>query len=240
MNSPIAKRDCDSASCSSALEEIQTLLAILPESVATAFAVAAFMGLRAGEIRGLEWPDWRDGEIHVRRSIWKRHVLDPKTTRSRSSVPVIRQLADRLEMHRLRDENPADGPIFRNSRGMPLAFSSIVTRVILPAVNRCEVCGRSERDHGQTKTADHEYRRDCRIPEWHGWHAARRGLGSNLNRLGVDDSAHPAALEHLDHTGVLHQDFREGCSKGHDDARNQHPRGAFDWLGHRQDTVRCF
>ena len=26
-----------------------------------------------------------------------------------------------------------------------------------------------------------------RLPEWHGWHAARRGLGSNLYRLGVPD-----------------------------------------------------
>jgi integrase len=31
------------------------------------------------------------------------------------------------------------------------------------------------------------YKRDTRIPEWHGWHAARRGLGSNLYRLGVPD-----------------------------------------------------
>ncbi|HEY7096084.1 MAG TPA: tyrosine-type recombinase/integrase [Terriglobales bacterium] len=26
---------------------------------------------------------------------------------------------------------------------------------------------------------------DPRLPHWHGWHAARRGLGSNLYRLGV-------------------------------------------------------
>lgn len=25
------------------------------------------------------------------------------------------------------------------------------------------------------------------LPEWHGWHAVRRGLGSNLYRLGVPD-----------------------------------------------------
>ena len=33
-------------------------------------------------------------------------------------------------------------------------------------------------------------------PEWHGWHAARRGLGSNLYRLGVPDKVIQAILRH--------------------------------------------
>jgi hypothetical protein len=35
------------------LDEVQTILSLLPEPAATAFAVAAFMGLRHGEIQGL-------------------------------------------------------------------------------------------------------------------------------------------------------------------------------------------
>ena len=35
-----------------------------------------------------------------------------------------------------------------------------------------------------------------RIPEWHGWHAARRGLGSNLYRLGVPDIVIQRILRH--------------------------------------------
>jgi hypothetical protein len=35
------------------LEENQTILSLLPELAATAFAVAAFMGLRHSEIQGL-------------------------------------------------------------------------------------------------------------------------------------------------------------------------------------------
>ncbi|HET8824604.1 MAG TPA: tyrosine-type recombinase/integrase, partial [Terriglobales bacterium] len=38
--------------------------------------------------------------------------------------------------------------------------------------------------------------RDSRIPEWHGWHAARRGLGSNLYRLGVPDMVIQRILRH--------------------------------------------
>jgi len=32
--------------------------------------------------------------------------------------------------------------------------------------------------------------------EWHGWHACRRGLGSNLNRLGVSDVVIQRILRH--------------------------------------------
>jgi len=175
------------------LEEIQIILGLLPEPAATAFAVAAFMGLRHGEIQGLLWENYRDGELYVSRSIWNGRVSDPKTRKGRAPVPVIRQLADRLEMHRLRSGNPAKGPIFANSLGNPLSLGSVVNRAILPSLNRCEACGKTESDH---QKADHEYKRDTRIPQWHGWHAARRGLGSNLYRLGVPDLVIQRILRH--------------------------------------------
>jgi integrase len=175
------------------LEEIQTILSLLPEPAATAFAVAAFMGLRHGEIQGLLWENYRDEELYVSRSIWNGRVSDPKTRKGRAPVPVIRQLADRLEIHRLRSANRTTGPIFANGKGKALALGSLVNRVILPALNRCDACGRAELEH---QKADHPYNRDVRIPEWHGWHAARRGLGSNLYRLGVPDMVIQRILRH--------------------------------------------
>lgn len=175
------------------LEEIQTILSLLPEPAATAFAVAAFMGLRHGEIQGLLWENYRDGELFVSRSIWNGRVSDPKTRKGRAPVPVIRPLADRLEMHRLRTGNRKVGPIFANSVGKPLSLGSVVNRTILPALNRCEHCGNTEADH---EKATHHFERDERIPKWHGWHAARRGLGSNLYRLGVPDIVIQRILRH--------------------------------------------
>src|SRR5580692_12598749 len=96
-------------------------------------------------------------------------------------------------MHRLRSGNSLKGPIFANSTGNPLSLGSVVNRVILPALNRCEECGKAESDH---QKAGHPYVRDTRIPEWHGWHAARRGLGSNLYRLGVPDMVIQRILRH--------------------------------------------
>lgn len=175
------------------LEEIQSILAILPEPAATAFAVAAFMGLRQGEIQGLLWENYRDGDLYVSRSIWNGRITDPKTRKGRAPVPVIRQLAERLEMHRLRSANPVAGPIFPNAVGQPRSLTSVVNRMILPALNRCLMCRRDESDHKRT---DHTFKRDARFPEWHGWHAARRGLGSNLYRLGVPDMVIQRILRH--------------------------------------------
>jgi hypothetical protein len=88
------------------LEEIQAILSLLPEPAATAFAVAGFMGLRHGEIQGLLWENYHGGEMYVCRSIWNGRISDPKTRNGRAPVPVIRQLADRLEIHRLRYGSP--------------------------------------------------------------------------------------------------------------------------------------
>lgn len=175
------------------LEEIQEILSLLSEPAATAFAVASFTGLRHGEIQGLLWENYRDGELYISRSIWNGRVSDPKTRKGRAPVPVIRQLADRLEMHRLRSGNPSAGPIFSNGVGNPLSLSSVVNRVILPALNRCLDCGKAESGH---RRGSHSYIRDVRIPEWRGWHAARRGLGSNLYRLGVPDMVIQRILRH--------------------------------------------
>jgi integrase len=42
----------------------------------------------------------------------------------------------------------------------------------------------------------HKYKRDAAFPEWHGWHAARRGLGSNLYRLDVAEKVIQRILRH--------------------------------------------
>jgi integrase len=175
------------------LEELNGILAHTPEPAATAFAIAAYTGLRIGEIEGLRWEDYRNGEIHVSRSIWNGHEGDPKTRKSRAPVPVIRHLAERLEMHRLRSLTPQSGPIFTTRKGTRQSMNNLRERSILPALNRCERCRKAEVDHAR---ADHKYLRDAQLPEWHGWHSCRRGLGSNLNRLGVSDVVIQRILRH--------------------------------------------
>ena len=42
----------------------------------------------------------------------------------------------------------------------------------------------------------HIFKLDPAIPRWHGWHAFRRGLATNLHALGVDDKTIQAILRH--------------------------------------------
>ena len=183
------------------LEEILQILALLPEPAATVFAVAAFTGARRGEIRGLLWENYRDGEIQITRSIWRGHITEPKTRKSRGAIPVIAPLARRLEIHRIRCGNPISGPMFPNLNGSPMDLGNVLNRVILPALNRCAICGRQKDECGKPNkglhpTPEHSFERDMSRPEWHGWHAARRGLGTNLYRLGVPEKTIQAILRH--------------------------------------------
>lgn len=175
------------------LDEIQSMLAVIPERAAAVFAVAAFAGLRKSEIQGLLWENYQDGAIRVTRAIWQGHVNDPKTERSKGAVPVIKQLAARLDMYRLRCGNPQSGTMFPNKKRTPQDLNNVLNREILPALKRCEKCRKNESEHDE---ADHVFKLDDSLPKWHGWHAARRGLGSNLYALGVPEKVIQSILRH--------------------------------------------
>jgi integrase len=162
------------------LEEIGQMQSVLSEPAATAVGLAAYTGLRKGEIRGAGWeyyklpPDEESlGLLYVMTSVWGSHVGNPKTKRSKAPVPVISQLADRLRAHWEACGRPTKGPIFANSVGKPLDLDALYRRQMKDVLKKAGV-------------------------KWVGWHGFRRGLASNLNRLGVDDSVIQAILRHSD------------------------------------------
>jgi Phage integrase family len=85
--------------------------------------------------------------------------------------------------------------MFPNSSKKPkaLCLNNVLGRQILPALTRCEQCGEAEGDHREAK---HDFKLDERFPKWRGWHAARRGLGSNLYALGVPEKVIQQILRH--------------------------------------------
>ncbi len=191
------------------LPEIKSLLAILHEPARTVILTAAFTGLRKSEIRGLAWENFDGKELAVRRSVWGTKKLaeklqpgssawggvanEPKTKRSRASIPVVKQLADALEAHKLRSGILAQPglPIFQAGNGQPLNLDNLAGRVIAPALARCVVCRKQEDQH---KTDGHVYQRNT--TSWHGWHGFRRGLATNLHALGADDKTIQGILRH--------------------------------------------
>lgn len=97
------------------LSEIKSMLAVLPEPAYTVVLTAAVTGLRHSELRGLVWENFDGRELSITRSVWNS---EPKTRRSRSPIPVVRQLADALNAHKLRAGILAQPglPIFRAAK----------------------------------------------------------------------------------------------------------------------------
>ena len=157
------------------LGEVKRMAAILPEPARTVILVAAFSGLRKGEIRGLRWTDYNPvvKTLSVQRSVWRRTIGDPKTEGSKAQIPVLGPLADALNAHRVRTGRLAVGYVFEAGNGSPLNLDNLARRVIIPILEDTGV-------------------------SWHGWHAFRRGLATTLHRLGVADRTIQAVLRHSD------------------------------------------
>jgi integrase len=174
------------------LADAKNMLVVLPEPARTAVAIAAFTGLRRGEIEGLRWEHVLPDSVRVECSVWNGKVHETKTAASRALVPLIPALKIILEAHRLRAGNPAIGPIFSTSKGAPVSLNNILNDQILPTLRRCAHCGRpKDKPH-----VGHKYQRDESRPDWKGWHAFRRGLATNLHDLGVDDLTIQWILRH--------------------------------------------
>ena len=153
------------------LEEVLAMINAVPEPAATMLATVAFTGVRKGELRGMLWENYRDGEFLISRSIWHGIATEPKSKKSKAPIPIINNLAARLALHRERQGTPIAGPVFQNRLGKPADMNNVLRRTIQPALNAIGL-------------------------QWHGWHALRRGLATNLHRLGVDDLTIQAILRH--------------------------------------------
>lgn len=150
------------------LEQIIAMVNAVDEPAKTVLLVAGLSGLRHGEIRGVRWEDFNGEEFLVQRSAWQSWIGETKTGNV-APVPVVPILKRALLAHRKR--TPGDGFIFQGSTGKPLVLANLVRRDIKPALAEADL-------------------------EWRGWHGFRRGLASNLYRLGVADMVIQRILRH--------------------------------------------
>src|SRR5215472_1844276 len=153
------------------LTQIRRILDVLPLLPKAVIATASFAGLREGELRGLEWPDYSGDSLNVNRSIWKSVPNGPKTRASGKPVPVIRQLAEVLKAYRISMGNPAAGVMFHSGDGTPMDLDKLALRVIRPLIKSIGM-------------------------DWYGWHGFRRGIASNLYELGADEKVVQRILRH--------------------------------------------
>jgi len=97
-------------------EVLRLIGAAATEQDRAIYALAAFAGLRMGELRALRWSDvdFTLSTIHVRRSFSLGRFEPPKSGRVRS-VPLIEQVAERLSQLQRRDS--PDDLIFTAQKG---------------------------------------------------------------------------------------------------------------------------
>jgi len=153
------------------LTQIRSILNVLPLLPKAVIATASFAGLREGELRGLEWPDYAGDSLGVSRSIWRSVVNRPKTRASAQAVPVIRQLVEILKAYRLSMGNPTTGVMFHSGGGEPMDLNKLGQKIIRPAVQALRL-------------------------DWYRWHGFRRGIASNLYELGANDKVVQRILRH--------------------------------------------
>jgi integrase len=168
------------------LAEVNRMLELLDDPAATLVALAAFTGLRRGELRGLRWEDYTPatpatsdeelgelGMIHVNRSVWCGHVTDPKSAESKNPVPLIPQAAHWLDGWRATSGDPETGFVFSNAKGKPRDIDALYRHAMAHTLSRAGV-------------------------KWKGWHAFRRNLATRLDRDGAIDTVIQRVLRHED------------------------------------------
>jgi integrase len=180
----------------------------------TAFAVvatAAFTGLRLAELRGLQWRDFQDGRLSVKRTMWRTRESLPKTESSENTVPVLPILRSMLDNYRHfleglveegnlgKELNPTDWIFAGERRGTSMNLPNLVRRTITPLLTRCKHCHNPKHVH----LDDHKFELDETIPKWKGFHCFRRSLASNLYSLGVAPKIIQAILRHSDISTTL-------------------------------------
>jgi integrase len=155
-------------------DEVEQVLANLPVLARTVCAIAAYAGLTASELRGLEWSDYDSatGLLYVRRGVWKSTVGETKTATRRKPVPVIARLRSLLDAHAASvPSHRPDQWMFSSSVGTPIDLGNLVNRVIRPTLAKA----------GLT---------------WRGYHAFRRGLATTLYSLNVPELIVQRILRH--------------------------------------------
>ena len=150
------------------LDEITTMLRTLIGPAKAIIAVFAYTGLRKGEVAALQCESWHDHALWVEKSRWRKQFTEPKSAKGKSPVPVIAPLAMILSDHL---NGRTDGLMFGSRKGTPLNLDNFAKRTIRPVLEKLRI-------------------------GWYGFHAFRRGLATNLNKMGVDPKVVQAIMRH--------------------------------------------
>lgn len=111
--------------------EVRRIVEAARDQYKVLFHLAAYSGLRSGELAGLhvEDLDFVRGVIHVRRSVWNGMEVSPKTRKGYRDVWIDSATVQMLKQHL---GSRTSGRIFQSRVGTPLENRDICRRVLKP------------------------------------------------------------------------------------------------------------
>jgi integrase len=186
-------------------EEVLQILDALPPRAKAVCAVAAYAGLTVSEIRGLQWSDYDvdSNLLFVRRAVWRTTVGETKALARQRPVPVIAPLRAILDGYRASLPFISDW-MFESAAGTPLDLGDLDDRVIIPALDRCFLCGTAR---GKHECVTHAFEPRSPRLEWYGYHAFRRSLATRLYSLGIPELVIQRILRHKPGSSVTREHY---------------------------------
>jgi integrase len=123
-------------------EKIRELLAALPEPARSLAQLLVFTGLRIGELLALCWRDvdLEQRVLRVTQSVYEGHFDEPKSRRSRRSVPLGAKSIEILSARKPAGVNP-DALVFSTDMGTPFDRHNLVNRQLKPTCRRLGLTG---------------------------------------------------------------------------------------------------
>ncbi len=166
-------------------DEFRGLLAELAEPFRTMVALAGCLGLRVGEILGLQWRDLDllKGTLDIRRDVYQYRIDQVKTATSEAPLPMATEIMEVLLIWRSKASFVESNDfVFASDRrtrkhpeaGGPRGDTSILRYHIKPAAARAGVVGRI------------------------GWHTLRHTYATVLEQVGVRMKVAQELLRHAD------------------------------------------
>ncbi|MGO9433252.1 MAG: tyrosine-type recombinase/integrase [Terracidiphilus sp.] len=118
---------------------IRGMLTALPEPSRSLAWLLVLTGLRIGELLALRWSDidLERGYLRVRQTVYEGRFDDPKTQRSKRTVPLGPKGIAVLEPFHSEDFDP-NGLVFATRRGTPFSRRNLLNRQLKPT---CESLG---------------------------------------------------------------------------------------------------
>jgi integrase len=119
-------------------EEAKAILDLAQDPWRVMFAIAAYAGLRAGEILGLsvEDVDLVRGILNVRKTAWYGRIQTAKSVESENTIPVAENLSGMLRKF-IGDRR--EGLMFTNRKGKPYSSHAIVHKRLWPLCDALKI-----------------------------------------------------------------------------------------------------